>query len=306
MRFVILIGIFFFSIPVFSQEDGEEASKVGSIEQLEDTLMVLGYAIVNDSTPVNRFASCQKFIKTLVQALKYENSFDYPFERLKQISIQYAPDSTFRVFSWQLYVDIDDYRYFGTIQMNEPTLKMFPVIDRSAQIEDPYMDVTDADNWYGSLIYNIRSFDTDSGRKYLLWGFDGYRFFTRRKLIDVLSFEDGKPKFGAPVFEMEDSTIVNRFVLEYSAEARVKLNWNEDLGLIVFDHLVLTGSPYKGQKSMYIPDGDMDALKLEKGVWRHQRRIFNQTLDKAPRPEPVFNTNKRSEKIDLFGNKKQD
>jgi len=299
MRFLLFLTLFCCSLSAFAQE--EKPVLKSDIQILEDTLNVLSYAMVNDSTPVKRYASCQKFIKILVQALKHENSFDFPFERVRSVSIQYAPDSTFRIFSWQLYVDINEYHYYGTIQMNQPKLKLYPLVDRSEEVEDPYMDILEPKNWYGSLIYNIKSFDTEEGKKYLLFGFDGYRFFTKRKIIDVLAFEDDKAILGAPVFEAEDSTIVNRFILEYSADARVKMNWNDDLNMVAFDHLVEMASPYKGQGNMYIPDGDMDGLNFENGIWRYKTRLFNEILDEAPRPEPVFNSKGRKAKKDLFG-----
>lgn len=302
MRVLLFSLLLSISFSAFAQI--ETPAPPSEIEILEDTLAVLSFAIVNDSTPVKRYASCQKFIKTLVQALKHENSFDHPFERIKAVSIQYAPDSTFRIFSWQLYVDVNEYHYYGTIQMNQPTLKLYPLVDRSEEVEDPFMDILDPKNWYGNLIYNIKSFDTDEGKKYLLFGFDGYRFFTKRKIVDVLAFDNDKAMLGAPVFEAEDSTIVNRFVLEYAADARVKMNWHDELDMVVFDHLIEMASPYKGQESMYIPDGDTDGLKYENGIWRYQRRATCNcpNFESAPRPQPVFQDDDRKNRIDLFGN----
>jgi len=258
MRYIIFLFLSCSTFFAKAQTPDTPTEKIvrSEIQILEDTLNILGFAMVNDSTPVKRFASCQKFIKTLVKALKNENSFDYPFEKINTVSIQYAPDSSFRIFTWQLYVDINEYKYFGTMQMNQPELKMFPLIDR---------------------------------------------------FIDVLTFgKNGEPTFGAvPLFEAEDSTNVNRFILEYGSDARVQLNWNDELQMIVFDHLVEAPSAYPGQQFMYIPDGDVDGLKLEDGKWKYVRRIFDQVLEEAPRPEPVFNEKGGSRKgKDLFGNKR--
>ena len=308
MRYALILLFCTVSLSGFAQEETPEIEKQPvktEIQLLEDTLNILGFALVNDSTPEKRFAACRKFIPTLVRALKTENSFEYPFERLNTISIQYAPDSSFRIFSWQLYVDINDYKYYGTIQMNRPELKMYPLIDRSEEMEAPFFDEVSNQNWYGSLIYNIKSFESPKGEKqYLLFGFDGYRFFNKRKLIDLMTFSgNGVPVFGAiPVFEREDSSQVHRFILEYGSDARVKLNWNEELDMIVFDHLIETASPYPGQNFMYVPDGDLDGLKFEKGRWNYVRRIFDQVQEEAPRPEPIFN--ERGAGKDLFGKKK--
>lgn len=308
MRYIFILLFFTNSFIAFAQDETPKTETQPiktEIQLLEDTMNILGFAIVNDSTPEKRFAACRKFIPTLVNALKTKNSFDYPFKKLNTISIQYSPDSTFRIFTWQLYVDINDYKYYGTIQMNQPELKMFPLIDRSEEIEEPKWDELSTKNWYGSLIYNIKEFETAEGAKqYFLFGFDGYRFFSKRKFIDVMTFnEKNEPTFGAiPVFEAEDSTNVNRFILEYGSDARVQLNWNDELNMIMFDHLVEAPSPYPGQEYMYIPDGDTDGLKLEDGKWKYIRRVFDQVLDEAPRPEPIFNEKGgRKDRKNIFG-----
>ena len=127
------------------------ATDLPVLKEFEDTLALCGFFVVNDSIAENPFGTCKKLITTLVQALKIENSFHYPFDRLKTISIQYPPDSTFRIFTWQLYVDVDDYRYYGAIQVNSPDLKLYPLIDRSYEVESEEYDILNPDKWYGAL-----------------------------------------------------------------------------------------------------------------------------------------------------------
>jgi hypothetical protein len=276
---------------------------------LEDTLGYLSYLIVNDSLEENRFAAVKKFIPTLVKALKKENSFDYSFERLKNVSIQYAPDSTFRIFTWQLYVNADDYRYYGAIQMNDKALNLIPLIDRSFEVEDVENTILSADKWYGSVYYNIKSFDTPEGPKYLLFGFDGYSFFTKRKVVDVLQFKDGKAIFGAPVFISEDPNNAflpkNRLVMTYSAEASIKLNYDEHQKIIIHDHLIQAMSSIPGQGPVSLPDGSYEGYKLKDGHWTYVSKIYDHVYEneEATRVEPILNTTDRKKKKDLFGNK---
>ncbi|MEK7255248.1 MAG: hypothetical protein AAB316_10920 [Bacteroidota bacterium] len=161
------------------------------------------------------------------------------------------------------------------------------------------------DKWYGSIYYNLRQFDTAEGRKYLLFGFDGYTFFNKRKVADVLSFKDGKAFFGAPVFVQEDSTgqqtIRKRLLQEYSAEASVRFNFDEVYEMIMFDHLTATGGTY-GQGMTMVPDGTYEAYKLENGRWHWIEKIANQTMDEAPRPEPILDQRKDT---DVFGKPKK-
>ncbi|MDO8368180.1 MAG: hypothetical protein Q7T20_15360, partial [Saprospiraceae bacterium] len=208
-----------------ASQPSEEAIQL--LQGLEDTLGVLGYAIVNDSIEAERFAACRVFITTLVRSLKIENSFKYPFEQLRSISILTPPDSSFRIFTWQLFVNDSTYRYYGSIQMNERNLKMYPLIDRSFEMPKfPSNEALPSDRWYGALYFNLRQFDTRQGRKYLLFGYDAFEFFERRKLLDVLSFDkEGKPVFGAPVFVKPDAEPELRVYVQYSADAKVKMNW---------------------------------------------------------------------------------
>ncbi len=304
-----LLFLFFVLLSCFSAS--AQAGKIAEadlpvLKEFEDTLALCGFFMVNDSLPENRFGSCKKLITTLVQALKTENSFNYPFDRLKTVSILYPADSTFRIFTWQLYVDVNDYRYYGAIQMNTPTLQLYPLIDRSFEVESQEFDILSPDHWYGALYYNLRHFDTQEGRKYLLFGFNGLNLFNKQKLVDVLSFKDGQAVFGAPVFVEEDpktgaQTIRNRIVKEYSAEASMKLNYDEAWGLIIFDHLTEMAGSY-GQGLAMVPDGTYEGYKLENSRWHWVEKIWTEEMDEAPRPEPILDG--RSDR-DIFGIQKK-
>jgi hypothetical protein len=260
----------------------------------EDTLAILSFAVVNDSMPEIRFLACRSLITALVHALKTENSFRYTFDRLKGVSILAPPDSSFRLFTWQLFVNDSTHRYYGAIQMNQREMKLFPLIDRSFEMPGiPVAEQMPPDRWYGALYYNIRPFDTRKGRKYLLFGYDGFTFFEKRKVLDVLSFaRDGTPVFGAPVFERPDgSATEQRLILEYTSEARVRLNWDEQYQMILLDHLIPHPNPSTGGM-MNIPDGSYDGLKLVKGRWKFVEKVFNDVMKEAPRPEPVLDAEK--------------
>lgn len=294
------------TLPLSAQEETALQPLTGQ-EQMklyEDTLAVLGYAVVNDSLPDNRFLACREMIIRLKQALKAPNSFDYPFERLKSISIQYPQDSSFRIFTWQLYVDKEEYRYFGAIQLNTPELTLIPLQDRSFQLtEDPEKAVLNPDEWYGSLYYNIKQVDTPQGPYYLLFGFDGYAFYYKRKIIDVLRIQDGKASFGAPVFyhpATQDAPefAKTRVVREYSAAASVKLNYDPSYEIIMFDHLVPGGGQY-GEGVTYYPDGSYEGYSLQNGRWTYIEKVFDQVSAEAPRDYPILDQREKN----IFGRK---
>ena len=271
----------------------------GFFEQMEDTLALLAFVIVNDSLEENRFGACREMIPRLVKTLKQEGSFDYPFNRLKSISIQYPQDSTFRIFTWQLYVNKDDYRYYGAIQMNTGSLSLFPLIDRSFNVKAAESAVLPAKEWYGSVYYNIKDVEAKDGKKYYtLFGFDAYSFLKKRKIIDVLSFnEKGEPIFGHPVFKMKEGAEKNRIIREYSSEVSTRCNYDEILEMIIFDHLITLNGKY-GEGPTNYPDGSYEGFSLKDGVWTYMEKIFDQVSDEAPRPAPILDQRTK----DIFGN----
>lgn len=298
MRNLFFLLVISLLIPVFAQAQGKVKISAAGQKELklyEDTLGILSFLTLNDSIAESRFAATRKMILTLKKALKVTNSFQYKFNRLKPISIQYAPDSTFRIFTWQLFVDDNTYHYYGAIQMNTPELKMYPLVDRSAKIEDVQQAVNGSDNWYGVIYYNILKLKEPDGVKYLLFGLDTYSFFKRRKIIDVLTFKDDQVVFGAPVFPktLNNEGPVNRFLLEYSAETSVKMNWDEAQQMIVFDHLI----PFNGTAKsgpVNVPDGSYEGFKIAQGKLVYVDKLETQILEEAPSPQPSLNVKKNA------------
>ena len=310
-RFAGLLLIF---LPIIIQAQSTKTKPAGrlspqAIEQLrqvEDTLGILAYAVVNDSVETERFAACRALIPALIRALKVENSFNYPFSRLKSLSILAPPDSSFRIITWQLFVNDSTYRYYGAIQRNSRALQLFALRDKHAELDDlPVYDQLSPENWYGALYYNLRQFDTREGHKYLLFGFDAFSFFEKRKVIDVLSFDKtGNPVFGAPVFERKDAesgSPEQRLIFEYSAETSVRVNWDEEYKMVLFDHLIAMPSPF-GRGMTHVIDGSYDGLKLEKDRWKYIEQVFHDTQETPPFPNPVLDNGKGK---DIMGQEKK-
>lgn len=281
------------------------AAAVERLHASEDTLALLAYAVVNDSVEQVRFGACRSLIQGLVRALKTENSFSYHFDRLKSISILAPPDSSFRIFTWQLFVNDSTYRYYGAIQMNRSNLVLHALRDRSLEAGPSIaFEQLTPENWYGALYYNLRPFKTKEGTQYLLMGFNGMAFFEKRKVVDVLRFDsDGKPIFGSPVFAREEPLPAGpeqRLIFEYSAEATVRVNWDEQYEMVLFDHLIQMPSPF-GRGITAVPDGSYDGLKWEKGKWTFVNKVFNDVMAEPPRPEPVLDRKQESGR-DVNGN----
>ena len=306
MRRLIIILIALVSCTISLSAQGEIAQNdLKRLQNFEDSLATYAYAVLNDTLPERRFYSCKQMIIGLKNALQTRNSFQYKFTKLPSISIQYPQDSTFRIFTWQLYVDKDDYRYYGAIQIKGEALQLIPLIDRSYNVVDIEQSTLEANEWYGAVYYNLKEVGKGKDKYYLLFGFDGFEFFKKRKVIDVLKFVQGKPVFGAPVFVKQDPNGLertkNRLFMEYSAEVSTRMNFDSNLDMIIHDHLIEIQGKY-GEGVTYVPDGSYEGYKQEKGKWLHIDKVFDQVSDEPPRPFPVL---EQKGKKDILGNPKK-
>ncbi len=300
MRFILLLSFLYCAF------NNAYAQGTEIFSTQEANLVALSTQFVKDSLRENRITAADQFCQALTTTLQQKGSFNYPFEAIKAVSIQYPADSTFRIFTWQLYVDKNDYRYGGIIQVNQPGNQLFSLNDQSAEIA-PYdleFDVLGPSDWYGAIYFNIQEYPTAEGNKYLLFGFDGYEFFSKRKIVEAFYFdESGQPVFGAPAFaktaEGYEASTKNRLYLEYSAEVAARLNYDAQLEMIILDNLVSMRSPYKGAGNVNIPDGSYVGYQLKNGVWEYVEKVFNLVSEKPPAPRRVFNDN--STQKDLFG-----
>ena len=304
-KFLFIVIVLATCFEVHAQHSFSSA-ELEKLQGAEDSLKVFAYGVLKDTLPERRFYSCKQLILGLKNALQVRNSFQYKFSELESISIQYPQDSSFRVFTWQLYVDKDDYRYYGAIQMKGEGLQLIPLIDRSYEVTDVEQSALAANQWYGAVYYNLMEVREGKEKYYLLFGFDGFEFFKKRKVIDVLKFVNGEPVFGAPVFVQKEANGFerrrSRLLQEYSAEVSSRMNYDPNLEMIIFDHLIEMQGKY-GEGIVNYPDGSYEGYKLQSdGTWQHINKVFDQVSEEAPRPFPVL---EGKGKKDLLGRPKK-
>jgi len=235
-----------------------------------------------------RFSKNAEFVKALVTALKRPRSFTLGFDSLHSISHVYSPDKTFRVFSWFVPTDEGTYRYFGAIQMQtaDGTLKLFPLVDGTENLKD-INAVTDNKNWLGSRYYEIVPV-MNAGKPvfYALLGWKGNNAKTSKKVIEILSFEQGQPVFGKPVIEgSKNGALKNRMVYEYNKLNSMTLTWDKGTGMIVLDHLAPINPDMVGNFEYYASDLSFDAYKPVGGKLK---LVENVELKNDPKPQDDF------------------
>lgn len=273
------------------------------LQQLEADMKDIAIAIAMAPEDSVKWKSNYVLIPKLVEALKVEGSFDYPFDSLLNIQIVSPDDQKFRVFSWQLALKNGMYRYFGAIQMNSKELKLYPLIDHTDTIQSPIDTILSPEWWYGMLYYNVVQTKHKGTTYYTMLGYDGNDLWSHKKLIEPWVIENGKPKLGAPVFDLTEEYQPNstekpitRFIIEYKFDAKVRCNYSPEEDMIIFEHLVAQQDNAEDIGFARIPDGTYDAFKWENGQWKLYENIYDMAPQRKnpPVPKPVLDEKKEN------------
>lgn len=278
------------------------------LRQKEDSLKSLSVKIIQGINPEDRFNADSVFTKIFVRALKTPNSFYYTFDSLQTISKLYAPDSSFKIFTWQMVFNENVVRQHGAIQMRtyDGSLKLFPLIDKSDVTINMIDTIGNNRGWIGAVYYNIVQKTSGNQNYYTLLGYDENNIRSNKKVIEVLHFDDDQPIFGGRFFSFEEDTVfktsMGRYIMEYKKTDGPKLNYDADMDMIVVEHLVSeTNEPKK--KWTYVGDGDYEGFKWKNGKWVHIEKIYNQVtpLGQAPVPTPIRDANGNMDESKLKG-----
>lgn len=241
-------------------------------------LKSIGDSIFKGSTDSVRNASSNRTFEILSELLKNASSFNESFDSVKAISTIYSPDKKLRFYQWALPVmETNSYRIFGFLQIYNPKKQTVEVYELKDAGADKY-EVMDKkllpDNCYNAVYYKI--IETKSGKKkyYTLLGWRGNNLLTTIKVIDVLSFENNKPVFGAKIFEASNYQLTygdihkkQRIIFEYNAQAVMTLRYEQKMKTIVYDHLSAAKASLKGMEQFMGPDFTYDGFKWKKGKW---------------------------------------
>lgn len=301
MKNLLFIICFFSLLQLNAQQLTPVELKQFKIRQ--DSLKKFGYEIINGKDAAVRFRSDSSFTKILVRAIIQNKSFQFPFDSLTTISKIYSPDSSFRIFTWQVVKDDDYCRQKGFIQLRNPigNQKFIPLRDFSEFTSADTDTIADNMAWIGAVYYRIILKEHLGKKYYTLLGYDENNTRSTKKWIDVLSFnQNGTPVFGLPAAfsYAKDSVVkpdVNRFLLEYKKDARARVQYDEEMDMILFDHLISeTNEPNK--RYTYIPDGDYEGFQWKNGQWLHIDKVFDFKLKDGEAPVPD-GLNENKEKI---------
>jgi hypothetical protein len=296
MKLVIVIVLMAFAGNISAQHITPQDWKL--LRKKEDSLKQYAIKIIQDTLSAERLKADSIFTRMFVRALKTPHSFSYPFDSLITISKLCPPDSSFRIYTWQLVINEGVTRQHGAIQMrtSDGSLQLFPLIDKSDVTRNTSDTIGNNKGWIGAVYYSIITKKSGLATYYTLLGYDENRSLSTKKIIEILTFSNDEPVFGNRIFSYEEDSVFkpsrSRYVMEFKKGAGARLTYDKELDLIIAEHLFSeTNEPEK--KWTYIPDGDYEAFKWKNGKWIHVEKVFNYVTPEgqAPVPSPVRGDN---------------
>lgn len=209
------------------------------------------------------------FKAQLEKTIQEPGAFDYPFSKLTTLGSIKSPDNSLRLFNWNVEQDDMTQKYYCYIlHFNErkKVYELSELIDNSFMIPARPTEILEGKDWYGALYFKIIPVDKGSKTIYTLLGWDGNNTMSNIKLMDVLYFAGNSPRLGSPIFKHQGETL-KRVFFEHSEKTTMYLNYDEQQGRIILDHLSPETPSMKGIYSFYVPDLSYDAYELKNNKW---------------------------------------
>jgi hypothetical protein len=292
MKKYCFLVIFFLTVFRLLAQDKTSSYRV--LNAYQDTLKnICKKLYAPGNSDVEKKAFNKELLRVFERALTLDDAFTFAFDSLTGLARLASPDKSFRIINWNVPYDDGTQEYFGFIQNKHTvvkkrglfskerttTIKLHPLIDKSAEIKNPENAVSDNKNWYGMLYYAIIPKKTKKKVYYTLLAWDGNDKLSKKKIIDVLTFDDkGIPHFGADIFNVPKKN-PKRIVFEFAANCVISLKYNDKKDILVFDHLSPENPSLEGQFQYYCTDMSYDGFEFKKGKWNYIEDV-NVTNDK--------------------------
>lgn len=271
------------------------AQDLKQLQATEDSLVLIADSMYSAAMPEDRVQNTERFVKKLVLALKTPGSFNYPFTKLQEkINIIYPEDKSFRIFNWMTLPTDVTVRYYGAVQLPAEQLKLYPLIDYTAELKEGAEDsVLKNGKWMGAMIYRIMKQEYEGMDVYTLFGKNASSLVSDKKILDPMILTPQGPIFGAPIFNVRSQTRpndrINRFVIEYKKNVQASMNWDPELNAIFFDRLASEQND-PNRKYTFVPTGQYDGFRWNDGYWNYVKDLIPVDVlsdGKAPVPVPV-------------------
>ena len=235
-----------------------------SITKLRETGKTLLDKNVSDSI---KLRNADKFINDFEMELLTQGPEWVTAESLPFVSRLTSKDKQTEIFTWALKRSEDSFRSYGLVWRKEKKedAKIFRLDDKSETLKNTETKNLSKSTWLGCVYYSITDISKGNKPMFLLLGYGGNTSQVRRKVAEILTFNNVDDiQFGAPIFE-KDKKKFNRVVLEFNAKATVAMKFDTESQTLFYDFLVPVSDIYLNNPAFYGPNGTYDAFELKGG-----------------------------------------
>ncbi|MFM9026724.1 MAG: hypothetical protein ACKOQ6_01850, partial [Bacteroidota bacterium] len=174
-----------------------------------------------------RRSASERLDRIVLEFLKADSNIGKNPEIATNISCANSPDERWRLFSWVVpSYSGDRYQFHGYLQWRSADGKrtfLQRLNDSTSVIRKPDSERLTPDRWFGAAYYAVIHKRKKRKDYYMLLGWKGRDQQTTQKVIEVLSFDGDKPRFGYPLFKKErvfKSRVVFTFMSQVSMSLR--------------------------------------------------------------------------------------
>lgn len=255
-----------------------------------------------DSERLSAHAALAATWRDWLAAVPAEEAWNFelaPFEGWMAVIEGGEGDDRIRTITWNVELTDRTNRYGGFLIHADGWTEL---------VQDQRLDNADVldvqrrykpEDWPGAIYYDI-VVRRDRRRRpvYLLLGWQGADATTSRKVVETLSLQRGRPRFGAPTLVVEGRR-VKRHHLVYGDVLSAVLRHEPDRDRIVMDHLSTASPELEGMFAYYGPDYTYDAFVWSKGDWVLEKNVEvanpkNDAPWRDPKPRGRRGRNRRS------------
>ncbi len=254
------------------------------MQKYQNDLQALFEQVYHAPSDNLRFHASDEALRLFQQALAEDNSFRWPWDFGRLVSVLTAPDGKFRIITWMVTDDAGECECFGLLQvLSEKSggYVVYTLTDRSATMVNRQESSLTPDNWFGAVYQELVTTTHDGKNYYTLLGWSGVDRLTQRKVIEPLLFKGAAatPQFGQNIFKKERN--LRRIVLEYKSDAMVNLRYEEQYVRTV--ERIRPKKP-KGRKRPSMPPGPVEKVHEEKQLMI----LFDEVAPQVPGMEGMY------------------
>lgn len=269
--------IIFISVLMVKAQDN---SGYADIVRAESRLALMFDELYSIDDTARKAALFQNIDSLFLYAVNLPGSFDHQWQKLDKIGKLKSDDDQLKVFSWLYMINRNEYRYRAYMQVSDGKSGAGVFRLRAGNAEGIKSETypQKIEDWHGKVYYQLITTSEKRRTYYTLLGLDMNDAMSAIKTVEVLSVRRGKPQFIEKRI-LDEGKVKDRLVLEYSSDVTASLRYNEELKMIVFDHLAPLHPLYHGNYQFYGPDGSYDGLKFIEGVWVREEDVDARNME---------------------------